>query len=64
MWGTRWRRKRKPIETRTVVDRTLGGDVLYVSGRFSRFKHSLPSRCSLSEWKEWQCGAVEITASR
>jgi len=55
--GTVWHRRayytffRHGAETRHVIDRTLGCDVIYVSGRWSRFAHK--SQCTLAEWKEW-----------
>lgn len=58
--GERWRTVRKPVETRTVVDRTLGGHVVYVAGRFSRFAHR--TACTEAEWQAWQKGARRIDA--
>lgn len=52
----------KPAETRHVVDRNLGGDVIYVSGRWSR--HAYKQQCTLSEWLEWQHDAKRITPPR
>lgn len=40
-----------PAETRHVVERTLGGDVYFVSGRLTRFAHR--ERCTLVEWRAW-----------
>lgn len=69
--GTRWFRSaakhhgfvvQKPAETRHVVDRTLGGDVIYVSGRWSRFAHK--QQVSLLEWLEWANDAREVVDGR
>lgn len=52
--GERWRLDAslgRSQETRTVVDRFLGGDVLYVSGRFTR--HARHFRCTLEQWDHW-----------
>lgn len=55
--GSVWRRTRfytfveHPQETRHVLDRTLGGDVIYVSGRYSR--NAYRDRCSFDEWTRW-----------
>jgi len=46
--GEKWR-SRKPYETRHVVDRTFGGDVVYRYGR-SLYNAS----CSLAEWFDWE----------
>ncbi len=40
-----------PTETRHVVDSTLGGSVVYVSGRYSR--HANLETCTLADWAEW-----------
>lgn len=57
--GTKWRRpalyspgRREPAETRHVIDRTFGGDVLYVPGRWSQ-RHNTKTTCTLKEWKRW-----------
>lgn len=41
--GSAWR-----AETRWVIDRTLGGDVVFTRGR-ARYV----DQCTLSEWQEW-----------
>ena len=41
----------KPAETRHVIDRTLGSDVIFVSGRYSR--NAYRQQCTLSEWLDW-----------
>lgn len=52
-----WRRARfytfvsHPQETRHVLDRTFGGDVIFVTGRYSR--HARREQCTLDEWKFW-----------
>ncbi len=65
--GTRWFRPNsrgmgfvvsKPAETRHVYDRTLGGDVIYVSGRFTR--HAYKQQCTLSEWNDWAHDAKQV----
>ena len=46
------RRHKGKQETRWVLDRTLGGQVVYISGRWSR--HVVyGERCTLEEWHEW-----------
>ena len=58
--GDVWRRERfytfvsHPQETRHVIDRTLGGDVIFVSGRWSR--NAYREQCSLAEWNKWCAG--------
>ena len=49
----------KSAETRHVTDRTFGGDVIYVSGRFNRFNRS-QRRCTLFEWRDWACEAKRV----
>lgn len=65
--GSKWHRPNargmgfvtvKPEETRHVIDRTLGGDVIFVSGRWSR--HAYKQRCTLGEWLDWQHDAKEV----
>lgn len=46
-----------PAETRHVTDHTLGGDVIFVSGRWSR--NAYKQQCTLSEWLSWQHDAKE-----
>lgn len=54
--GETWRKRENgKQETRFVVDRTLGGDVLYDKGR-ERWHH----RCTESEWKQWVDGAKRL----
>jgi hypothetical protein len=52
-----------PAETRHVVDRTLGGHVIFVSGRLTRFAYR--EQVTLEEWNEWvhalHFDAVEIS---
>jgi hypothetical protein len=54
-----WRRTdkghdgKRRTETRTVVDRTLGGDVVFVQGKVTRFAQR--SQCSFTDWSAW-CG--------
>lgn len=53
----------KPAETRHVIDRTLGGDVIYVSGRLTpraRLNSYMQSRCSLKVWLYWAYDAKEV----
>lgn len=65
--GTKWLRPNGrgygfvvslPAETRHVIDRTCGGDVIYVSGRLTRFAHK--ERCTLSEWLDWVHDAKQV----
>jgi hypothetical protein len=48
--------------TRYVIDRTLGGDIVYIQGRLpSRWWNSMyHSHCSLSEWQDYQKTAKEV----
>ena len=64
--GSVWRRSNsrgrgfvvtKSAETRHVVDRTMGGNVIFVTGRFTRFAHR--ENVSLSEWLDWVQDAKE-----
>jgi hypothetical protein len=59
--GTKWRSK-NPVETRHVIDRTLGGHVCYLSGRWSYWRATRGNhlRCTLDEWLAWQAGAVQL----
>jgi hypothetical protein len=57
--GSKWKRpaiyspgRREPAETRHVIDRTLGGDVLFVPGRWSQ-RHNTKQTCTLAEWDQW-----------
>lgn len=53
--GEKWRREGSfdiPTETRTVVERTLGGHVGYVSGRWTRFSKIFT--ITLEHWKQWE----------
>lgn len=57
--GERWRRRVKgKVETRTVRNRTLGGEVIYVRGKLTR--HAQEHRCSEAEWLRWQKEAKQI----
>lgn len=54
--GERWRRRKNgKTETRTVVDRNLGGDVFYVAGR-PAYRY----QCTEAEWHAWVKDAKEI----
>lgn len=55
--GEKWRRRR-PQKTRTVVDRTLGGDVVFVNGRRTRFARQ--EQCTETEWAMWQSEAKQV----
>lgn len=44
-----------PAETRHVLDRTLGGDVIYVTGRYSR--HAQRCQCTQQSWDGWVADA-------
>jgi len=51
-------------ETRHVIDRTLGGDVIYVSGRY--YRNAYKEQCTLREWNKWVAagfGAKRVAAS-
>lgn len=65
--GSRWHRLNScgrgfvvshSAETRHVVDRTLGGDVIYISGRKTRHAHC--AQCTLAEWLSWVHDAKEV----
>ncbi len=65
--GDRWRKRFEgKTETRTVIDRTLGGAVCYVVGRLTAAHQRLnrsPSdekRCTEAEWNAWVAGATRI----
>lgn len=51
--GEVWQRGR---ETRTVKDRTLGGDVLYYTGAERKRHYQCPS----VRWFDWQSGATQL----
>lgn len=64
--GSRWFRPNSrgygfvvnhPAETRHVIDRTLGGDVIFVSGRFT--PNAYRQQCTYSEWLDWVHDAKE-----
>lgn len=59
--GERWRMKNAngQQETRTVVERTLGGHVGFVVGRWTRFAHQ--EFCTLENWKSWRARAKRVT---
>lgn len=66
--GSKWRRPNargrgfvvvKPEETRHVIDRTLGGGVIFISGRATRFANK--QGCTLNQWLEWQADAKEVS---
>lgn len=42
---------RSKSETRHVVDRTFGGHVIYVSGRYTRHAH--PVTVTAAQWNAW-----------
>lgn len=56
--GTKWRRRGLRVETRHVTDRTFGGDVYFVSGRY--YSAGDVQRCTLQEWEAWVCNAKEV----
>lgn len=61
--GETWRRRvHGKTETRTVVDRYLGGDVSYFSGRVTKWPppEFQQRRCTLASWNAWQQDAKEI----
>jgi hypothetical protein len=61
--GEVWRRKKDgKTETRRVIDRTIGGDVLYQSGRRSCFNPPIVGK--FSEWCVWQSEAQNIDANQ
>jgi hypothetical protein len=45
-----WKYRNKH-ETRHVVDRTFGGHVIYVSGRYTRHAH--PVTATPAQWNAW-----------
>lgn len=47
-----------PAETRHVIDRTLGGDVYFVSGRL--YRTAFTERCTLEEWDNWAYEAKQV----
>ena len=52
--GEVWRLKRVPgieVRTRHVIDRTLGGDVIFVEGRY--YRGAVHYQCDLEEWMDW-----------
>lgn len=66
--GSKWHRPNSrgrgfvistPAETRHVVDRTLGGGVVYVSGRLSRRSYNQIT-CTLAQWHDWAANAKEV----
>jgi hypothetical protein len=65
--GTKWHRPNSngygfvvnhPAETRHVIDRTLGGDVIYVSGRLTR--NAIKEQCTANEWASWAADARQV----
>lgn len=68
--GTSWRGRnqsvdgRRLIETRHVIDRTLGGYVIYVQGRLTRFAthHTI----TIENWNAWvrRAGAAMTAGDR
>ncbi len=63
--GTKWRRRTaKDVETRTVVDQTLGGSVVFVRGDTRGKDLSLgylQKQCTLAAWNEWARRAKRIS---
>lgn len=59
--GERWRRRKDGLtETRTVVDRTFGGDVCFISGAWTMWKRTRPEQITRNEWMDWQKDAKQI----
>ena len=58
--GERWRGRAANggRETRSVKDRTLGGDVIYVTGDVRRYQHE--QRCTEAAWHAWAKKATRI----
>lgn len=56
--GEKWVRKTTHAgqEQRTVVERTLGGHVNYIVGRWTRFSQIFT--VTLEHWQQWQSRAV------
>lgn len=50
-----------PAETRHVIDRTLGGDVIYISGRWTA-RECFRKQCTLADWLDWAADARKVTA--
>lgn len=62
--GDRWRKRVDGrTETRTVIDRTFGWDVIYVSGRVpkSAWERGNGDHCSFLEWLRWIDGAKDLS---
>lgn len=56
--GDKWRKRRGgKTETRLVVDRTLGGDVVVRIGHLNQS----PTTISLKDWNAWTVGAKHLT---
>lgn len=55
--GEVWVRRGPPQETRSVIDRNLGGDVIFIAGRYSRLQNYRGQTVSLAEWREWAAAA-------
>jgi hypothetical protein len=62
--GERWcgRNATGGVETRTVVDRTLGRDVVYIAGKVRRraWDGMDNKQCTPAEWHAWAMSAVRI----
>lgn len=52
-------RIRNPTETRHVLDRTLGDDVIFVRGRYSRYAHR--EQVTQEQWDAWAKNAQLIS---
>lgn len=57
-WSVWRKRENGKTETRTVVDRTYGGDLVVVIGRVARFSPSL--MIGQTDWNKWVVGAKKI----
>lgn len=55
--GEVWRHRGPPQETRHVIDRTLGADVIFYRGNW-KLRHR--GQCSWAEWQVWVATAKRV----
>lgn len=53
----RWQEKKRPFQIRTVVERNVNGDVVYILGRINSYNPH--QRCTEKEWHEWAKNATK-----
>lgn len=47
----RWQENKRPFRIRTVMERDINGDVIFITGKVNNYAGK--ERCTEKEWREW-----------